>query len=132
MLFYFKVSFVFYFLSNIKNKCNFIHFKVSQQRILAFIKRLTTLSLQQNPEGAVAYLAAVRQLIHVSWYNNNHCIFICFSISSSFLQLNIWKLKMLFKIYILILFFFRYSLFKCFNSSIILMGFKLLPTLYTI
>jgi len=44
--------------------------QVSQQRILAFIKRLTTLSLQQNPEGAVAYLAAVRQLIHSYKYSD--------------------------------------------------------------
>lgn len=44
--------------------------QVSQQRILAFIKRLTTLSLQQNSGGAVAYLSAVRQYIHSFKYSD--------------------------------------------------------------
>ncbi|XP_005089661.1 nucleolar complex protein 3 homolog [Aplysia californica] len=44
--------------------------QVSQQRILAFIKRLTTISLQQNPEAAIALLAAVRQFVHSYKYSD--------------------------------------------------------------
>ncbi|CAL1548689.1 unnamed protein product, partial [Lymnaea stagnalis] len=44
--------------------------QVSQQRILAFIKRLTTLCLQQTSETAIAFLAAVRKFFHTYKYSD--------------------------------------------------------------
>ncbi|RUS77083.1 hypothetical protein EGW08_015166 [Elysia chlorotica] len=44
--------------------------QMSQQRILAFIKRLCTLSLQQSPESAMSFLAAVRQFVHAYKYSD--------------------------------------------------------------
>lgn len=44
--------------------------QVSQQRVLAFMKRLMTLSLQQNPEGAVAFLAQARHMVHMYKYTD--------------------------------------------------------------
>ncbi|GFS03169.1 nucleolar complex protein 3 homolog [Elysia marginata] len=44
--------------------------QMSQQRILAFIKRLCTLSLQQTPESAISFLAAIRQFVHAYKYSD--------------------------------------------------------------
>ena len=40
--------------------------QVSHQRVLAFIKRLSTLSLQLSANGAVGVLASIRSFLHVS------------------------------------------------------------------
>ncbi|XP_059147297.1 nucleolar complex protein 3 homolog [Physella acuta] len=44
--------------------------QISKQRILAFIKRLSTLSLQQTSAAALAYLASVRQFLHTYKYSD--------------------------------------------------------------
>ncbi|GFO36172.1 nucleolar complex protein 3 homolog [Plakobranchus ocellatus] len=44
--------------------------QMSQHRVLAFIKRLASLCLQQSPESTIAFLAAIRQFLHAYKYSD--------------------------------------------------------------
>lgn len=60
-----------YIISIILTIKNILLIQISQQRILSYMKRLATLSLQQLPNGTVAFLALIRNFVMV-------CIFCSF------------------------------------------------------